>query len=173
MPKLEADKGQTWLGLDPGASGGLALLGWDGSVETFALANATDRQVWDWLILIKPSFAAIEKVGGYIGVGQPGSAMFQFGRSTGKLIGFLVAADIPFEEVPPQRWQRDLGITPRKKASKKGAGESKTEFKRRLRSRAEALFPKARITNDVADSLLIAEWCRRSRGSSEATCTNG
>lgn len=166
MPKLEISR-RAFLGIDPGATGAAVLLFDDDSVDVLRLSKVTDAEAWKWFAgtaQAVDAFACIEKVGGYVGVGQPGSAMFQFGRSTGKLLGFLVAAGIPFEEVSPQAWQKALGIAPRRKKSKKGGpGESGTEWKRRLRQKAEELFPDVEMTNDLADALLIAEHCRRVR----------
>lgn len=155
-----------YLGIDPGASGGFAIVWDDRSIVTTKFQ--TDLEDWQWLrdrTAEGMVFAALEKVGGYIGTPQPGSAMFKFGASWGRLRGFLTAASVPFEEPTPQRWQKDLNIAPRRKASKKrGTGESKTDFKRRLRDKAQSLFPYVTITNDIADALLIAEWLKRQKG---------
>lgn len=156
------DAGTRYIGMDPGASGGIAVIdvGANGtSVSLHTLGNSTDKQTTEFLRFVRsPCRAAIEKNSGYVGgVGNTGSTMFVFGRSTGKLLGYLVALGIPHEEVTPRTWQKALGIPPRKKT------ESKAQFKRRLRHRAEQLFPEARVTLATADALLIAEFCRRKR----------
>jgi hypothetical protein len=103
------------------------------------------------------SFAVIEKVGAMPGNGV--SSMFKFGRGTGVLIGCLIAAGIPFAEVTPQVWQKGFGIPTRRK---KGRGaESKTDFKNRLRSVAQKLFPRVDVTSETADALLLALYCQR------------
>jgi hypothetical protein len=138
---------------------------------------ATERDLWDWLKDFGPgplktvaegfglrspagspdSFAVLEKVGGYVGEAQPGSAAFKFGMSYGALRMALTAAGIPFDEVTPQRWQKTLGVTPREK------GEPKSSFKARLKTKAQSLFPRTSITLKTADALLLAEYCRRLR----------
>jgi len=146
------------VGIDPGASGAVAIL--DATTTIHSLNGVTDRITWEVFRYFDPArtFAAIEANTGYVGgAGNPGSAMFKFGVSTGKLIGFLVAAGVPFETVTPRTWQKSLGITSRKRT------ESKSQFKRRLRERAERLFPSVKVTLATADALLIAEWCRRKR----------
>lgn len=162
---------KTYLGVDPGASGGLALLTVrDGSPASVLTAPmpATDRDVWEWIgnntfmdleDLDMPT-ASIEKVGGYIaGQKQPGSAMFKFGASYGGLRMALTAAGIPFEEVTPQKWQKGLGIAPRR------GNEGKTAWKNRLKAHAQGLYPFARMTLAVCDALLIATYCwRKSEG---------
>ena len=147
-----------FLGIDPGASGGLAVVSAIGQDST--AMPATERDAWDWIRSSYASCAAIEKVQGYIGPGTafPGSAMFRFGQSYGFLRGCLIAAGISFEEVTPQRWQKGLGVAPRGKQESKGA------FKNRLKAKAQQLFPNVKVTLATADALLIAEYCRRKHG---------
>lgn len=163
MPPLPSARPTLYIGIDPGASGGLACLTPGGVYHT--PMPETERDVWDWVNDTpkyrangSPCFAVIEKVGGYIqGNKLPGSAMFNFGRSYGGLRMALIAAGIPFEEATPQRWQKTLGIPSRKK------DESKGQFKNRLKARAQQLFPSVKVTLATADALLIAEYCRRLR----------
>ena len=164
MPRISC--GCYWIGIDPGVSGGLAAIDGSGCVDLLA-KPATDQDVWQWLCLkqggvgFSPAiecFAVIEQNTGYVGgAGNPGSAMFKFGCSHGMLEGFLVAASIPYEQITPGQWQRALGIQPRRKGKGK---ESKTQFKNRLKQRAQQLFPGKPITLATADAVLIAYYCR-------------
>lgn len=70
-------------------------------------------------------------------------------------LALLMAADIPHEECPPQRWQKDLRITPREK------GEMDSRWKARLRQVASRLYPAERITGWNADAVLLATWLQR------------
>lgn len=161
---------RVYVGVDPGASGGLVALDGDGWTLSSPMPK-TDADLLDWFrSLTRPQSPAlepvafIEKVGGYIGgVGHPGSAMFKFGESYGRLRMALCAAGIPHTEVQPSIWQKALGIASRKKGKKvRGklvGGESKTQFKNRLKARAQQLFPHVKVTLDVADALLIAHYC--------------
>ena len=168
MPRLVDEVyGNVYLGIDPGRSGGAAIVtgGHNLRAECFSFSNATDRQIWEWLKrhAVTINFAMIEQNTGYIGSkdgkdqGNPGSAMFVFGKNTGIVLGFLIAADIPYREVPPHVWQKELSIPKRKYKEKKG------DFKRRLREHAERLFPKDAFTQATCDAALIAEYCRRAR----------
>jgi hypothetical protein len=171
-----------YLGIDPGVSGGLVTL-WGSQVRAQSMPS-TLADLWGWFREQRDQalemkglgelFAVVEKVGGYIGEGRPGSAMFNFGVSYGTLLMGLTAAEIPYEEVTPQRWQKAMGITPRKKAKVDKTAqdegrkqwipaESTTQFKNRLKARAQQLFPKVKVTLAVSDALLIAEYCRRWR----------
>lgn len=163
MPKVSRPK-SIYIGIDPGASGGLVALGYDGSSRITSMPES-EADVWLWLSAFGPPriaqvFAVIEQVGGHVGgAGQPGSAMFKFGMSYGGLRMALTTASIPFEAVTPQRWQRAMGVTPRDG----NGGETKTQFKNRLKARAQQLFPREKVTLATADALLIAEYCRRFR----------
>lgn len=162
---------RVWIGIDPGASGGLAAIveqvnGAPGIVNPVVAVGMpeTEKDVWDWIrahasILYEP-FAVIEKVGGFIKedyhVRGMGHSMFQFGRSYGFLRGCLTAAGVPFVEVQPQVWQKALKIPARKQ-------QAKTAWKNRLKAAAQQLFPDLTITLKTADALLIAEFCRQMR----------
>ena len=147
-----------YLGIDPGASGGLAVIDGGKHVETTSMP-ATEKDIWLWVCMEqREQRAVIEYNTGFVGgEGNPGSAMFKFGTNHGLLEMALIAAAIPYEKVSPAKWQKALGITPRKK----GVGaESRTQFKNRLKSRAQSLFPSAKVTLSTCDALLIAHYCR-------------
>jgi hypothetical protein len=154
-----------FIGIDPGTSGGLAWLSSSpGTGPAARSMPATERETWEWIkehdvgmAVGWTSFCVIEKVQGYIGGAHPGSAMFKFGQSYGGLLMALTAAEIPFEAVTPQVWQKALGIPSRVK------DETKEAWKRRLKVIAERLFPSVKVTLATADALLIAEYCRRKR----------
>lgn len=158
---------RVYVGIDPGASGGIAILT-DGTPKLWSMtAMGTLEDQWDFFRVLEkikdgdPTldiFVGIEKVGGYVGGNPtPGSAMFNFGVGWGTLRAFVVAAGLPFEEIPPQRWMKTFGM----KADKK---ETKTAWKNRLKQKAQSLFPGEKITLATADALLIAEHVRRTRG---------
>lgn len=143
-----------YIGIDPGKAGGLVLLGKVLVIDAIKMP-ATERDIWNWFadISYKFPFAVIEKVHS-----QPGNAaraMFTFGWGYGGLRMALTARGIPFEEVMPSVWLRGLDIPKQKKT------ESKTQFKNRLKAKAQQLFPTVEVTLATADALLIAEFCRR------------
>jgi len=154
-----------YVGIDPGASGGIAIIDdeEDGVMPVLVPMPKTEKDVWRPLSEIASDgrlvFAVIEKVGGYIpgSRGNIGSAMFRFGMSCGFLRGCLIAAAIPFDEVAPKTWQKALGVIPRRGAETRG------QFKNRLKAKAQQLFPRCDVTLAIADALLLAEHCRRIR----------
>ena len=172
MPKapLPTSVGAIYVGIDPGKSGGVSVLVPRSQFPTGIGDLKADLNMFkmpvtemDMLDMFR-SFkslrtieyrAYVELVGGYAGEGQPGSAMFNFGFITGAARTACLAAGIPLEVVAPATWQKALSIPSRKKT------ESKTQWKNRLKGVAQRLFPAENIILQVADSVLIAEYCRR------------
>lgn len=160
---------KAYIGIDPGASGAICVLPEDELPAVLRFINSTDKQICDFFSTISMSydcFAVMELVGAMPGQGV--SSMFNFGNSFGFIRGVLVATSIPFELKVSRTWQKALGFAPRRiergeDKKELPSSESKTEFKRRLREKAEQLFPNVKMTNDVADAYLIAEYCRRTR----------
>jgi len=92
----------------------------------------------------------LEKVGGYAGSkGAPGSAMFNFGRNVGFLLGLIASTKTRLIEVPPQRWQKTLQC-----GVKATYG---TGWKGHLKQIAQQRHPRQVITLKTADALLILE----------------
>lgn len=150
-------KNRIIIGIDPGASGAIAVIS-SYSIETFNLSN-TESDIADFLYKVigevedSNIFCIIEKVWAFPGQGV--SSSFKFGVSYGFMRGMLIALSIPFEETIPRTWQKEF-VVPRNKKN-----ESKTQFKNRLKSKAQQLFPNIKVTLANADALLIAEFARR------------
>lgn len=167
------------VGIDPGASGGIAVLFCGFKVPTVRKALVYKMPPSPELLLAlftelaeeaKCSTSyhyAIEKVGGYVaGNPAPGSAMFNFGEGYGSLkMAALATTGSSPQEVRPQDWQKGLGIETRRaegRGKKRKHVETKAQFKKRLRLLAAEMFPSVKVTASVADALLIAEFVRRS-----------
>ena len=107
------------LAIDPGVHGALATYEWADDDALWAvdkLAGSPQELFWQCSKhkvtaegLSAPPVAVIEDVGGFIGIPQPGSRMFTFGRSYGQLEGILVALGFRIHRVRPQKWQGELG----------------------------------------------------------------
>lgn len=153
-----------FLGIDPGASGGVACLTADRDVvlavampETDAdllavLAGAVDR-------VKSPSLChgTLEKVHSSPQMGV--TSAFTFGMQYGRVRMALAALHIPFDEVAPPRWQRRLECL-------SGGDKSVTKV------RAQQLFPGVKVTHYIADALLLAEFCRRTHCSDPLSSTS-
>lgn len=146
-----------FIGIDPGKAGGIAILGEDGSVEVISMPE-TEKDIFHAIRAWKnlSAVALIEKVHAMPKQGVTSS--FTFGMGYGGLRMALVANKISFNEVTPQKWQKELGIVPRKK------DEGKPDFKKRLRAKAQQLFPEVEVNLKTCDALLIALYARNSLG---------
>ncbi len=151
-----------FIGIDPGVSGGIAVIGDSGYVIATHKMPATGRDLIDLLAPYSddtPGFepvACIEKVNpGVFGHGKAGMKMgvvsaFTFGRNVERAHMALLAQRIPYDEVLPVKWQTTLGC--RSKGDKNVT-----------KARAQQLFPHVKVTHAIADALLIAEFCRRTQ----------
>lgn len=159
----------TYIGIDPGVSGGIALID-QGPVSNEPGAvkmPATERDIWDVFRTMetRPIFAYIEKLGGMPRdeqgrARQSGTTMFKMGLNNGLLRMALVASGIPFDEVLPKKWQAEFGLLKR-------PNETQTAKKNRHKQKAQQLFPSLKVTHATADALLLAEYCRRIRTSNQ------
>lgn len=168
MPNL-SPKRIWYLGIDPGAQGGLAAVYYSPPEETRVVSAINmpddDGEIGTWLDQWASylTLAIIEQVQGYMapqkkegdGFVAGSAAMFNFGVNYGALRMALRDRGIPFTEIRPQAWQKALGVTPRLKK------ETKTKFKNRLLILAKETFPTRVVTLHTADALLLAEYCRK------------
>lgn len=147
-----------YVGIDPGAKGGVAVIA-KKSVLVWRMPD-NDTDLYDLFRIIainKEMTGMLEKVHSMPGQGV--SSVFTFGEGFGKLQMALCASQIPYELVTPQKWQKALGIPSRKTGGDKGA--AKREHKNNLLQHAQRLFPKVKLTLATADALLIALYCKR------------
>lgn len=148
------------VAIDPGASGAVAVRWADGrvTVEPFR----AETEMLDFLRSLKEASdeegagvrVVIEKVGGFVGGrGNPGSAMFNFGRNYGYYLGVCDALGFATSFVAPGVWQKRYPT--RAKSAK-----DKIVHKRELKEHAARLYPELKVTLLTADALLILDWAR-------------
>lgn len=149
-PYMSYYKDNLIIGIDPGAAGGIAVY----SLTKKRMVNVikmpeTPTDLYCFLKLHSfNSKCFLEKVGGIPGNGA--NAMFNFGKGYGHLEMALLACRIPTETVTPQKWQKEFQIGVR------GKNTSKTDWKNKLKAKAQQLFPGYNITLAVCDAMLIA-----------------
>lgn len=141
-----------YLGIDPGANGGFAIVNSDRKlIEYLDLSKGGPADWLSWLDAnATECHTAIEEVGGMPNMRPQG--MFKFGWNVGVLHAFLTARQMPFVTVRPQAWMKALNIPSRKAKD----GETQHDYKKRLREVAQRLFPSEKITANIADACLIA-----------------
>lgn len=138
---------QTLIAIDPGAAGGVAWRDADGVVHAVPMPEGMTAQV-DFLRGLAaqlPGVAAVmEKVGTYVPGNHVGSAC-TFARHCGHLEAALYAVGVPFTEVAPQVWMKQLGSLPADKSLRKKA----------IRELMARRFPSLSVTLKTADALAL------------------
>ena len=157
-----------YLGIDPGANGGMAALT-NKLVYIQPLSNLTLQETYHllqaWTMDEGKIIACMEQqdprpTKWFSKEGK--KWMSSILRSTCILYGnyckmeaLLVALEAEYVLTPAKRWQSGLNIKARAKK------ETNTSWKNRLKTKAQQLFPKQRVTLAICDALLIAEYTRR------------
>ena len=138
------------LGIDPGQNGSVAVLN---GVSIFI--KKMPETPTDLLNFLKSFSKAdcvcyFEKVHGQPGMG--GASMFTFGKNFGHIEMALIAAGIKTVTISPQKWQKVFSL------GTKSQCVSGTEWKNKLKAKAQQLFPKCQIFLWGADAALIAQY---------------
>lgn len=148
------------IGIDPGLSGGIAVLGTDGNVVDVCKMPPTPNDILDYLrnhCCHNMSNADVVCYMEKVGMGMPGQsskATATLARHCGHLEMALLSLGISTNDVTPNKWEKfyQLGSS---------RGHSKTEWKNKLKAKAQQLFPGEKVTLAVCDALLIAEYGRK------------
>lgn len=145
------------IGIDPGLSGALAVLGADGSLERVAdLPTIRDGKL-SWIdggalqsMLIdslrgRTARAIVERVQAFPTQGR--SSCFNFGVGFGSVLSILQARHLSIEFVTPAVWKRAMGLSSDKRASL---------------DKARLLYPDADLSlqkhEGRAEAILLARW---------------
>ena len=137
-----------YLGIDPGASGGIGAIWDDGQAfSSQCRFDWTEHDIVDWLksFDLDRCCAVLEKVNAMPKQGV--SSTFKFGSQFGFCRGVLTSLEIPFKMVTPQKWQTAMGCR---------TGGDKNVSK----AEAQRRWPKIKMTHRNADCLLLAEYAR-------------
>lgn len=150
----------TLIAIDPGASGGIAIIELDGTITAVPMP-ATERDLYELLIrTTERSFSTVAFVEAVHSSPQMGVvSAFKFGQSVGAIRMACLASDIRVEYVSPQKWQKELGLL----SKGRGLGQGDTAKKNRNKAKCQELFPGIKVTHKIADALLIAEFGRRQK----------
>lgn len=154
-------KTKHYIGIDPGSSSGcIAIISKAGCGElrsTIEFSKYTTKEWFDELksIADHDCVAVLEKVHGMPGMNVV--AISSFMKNVGHIEMALLALDIPFTEVTPQSWMKHYNL-------KKDKDESKPDWKRRLREHLQRIMPDFKVTNNNADAMLLAIYCKEIHG---------
>lgn len=151
---------RTLIAVDPGKSGGIAIWPEGAHFPTAFAMPETDGDLVLELRTLKDASTAepvafIEQVTGFRpGRKQPGSHMFTFGENYGFIRAVLQTLGFRIELVRPQQWQRALALGT-------SSGLEPRDWKNKLKTKAQQLYPSCKVTLKTADALLLLEYARR------------
>ena len=151
------EKVRAWIGIDPGKSGAMAVIWRDKTLQPTLIpytgslcykVNFDDLAAHGVRIVVERLFARPGKL-------SSAKANFELGRCMGELETMLAMVGLPFQEVTPQAWQKEFGIS----------GDKQTHI-----DCVKRLFPGVSLKRSekcvkdfdgYADALLMAEYARR------------
>lgn len=144
------------IGIDPGKNGGIAVVDCTGAIVDVVKMPETMQDLLDYLRdLASPDAVCYMESVGFGMPGQSSSATAKFARHCGHLEMALLALGIPVVTVTPNKWEKSFQLG-------KSGEYTKTEWKNRLKGKAQQLFPSLgrRITLCTCDALLLARYGR-------------
>jgi Holliday junction resolvasome RuvABC endonuclease subunit len=141
----------SYLGIDPGAKGGMALI----TGSDYSVWNLPETPSDQLALLVDTVLPLCESLGtipvtmieqiGYLPKIMPPTSIVKLARSYGVLLGLLTGR-VAYREIPPSRWQKALKC--------QTGGDKKVTY-----AMAQRLYPHVKITHNVADAILIARYC--------------
>jgi hypothetical protein len=147
--------------IDPGSAGG--IVNSDGNSVRTTPMPPTDQGIIDELnfglseaemIGENPPLCYLEDLVKYAGRNMPSSSMAVYASNWGIIKGMARALGYRVVLVPPKKWQKALGLG-------SATGMKKTEWKNKLKQRAEELYPQVKVTLALADALLMFEAAKK------------
>jgi crossover junction endodeoxyribonuclease RuvC len=143
---------RSFIGIDPGKKGAIAIIDVYSSNERAILTTIKmPDTVHDLVFEIgelspgEDTTVILEKV--HSMPGNSARSMFTFGKWYGYVEAALAQAGFSYKEVAPNTWMKKMGC-------QTGGDKNVTKAK------AQQLWPKMKITHNIADSILIAEYAR-------------
>jgi hypothetical protein len=143
-----------YIGIDPGQKGGIAfILG--STVTTAPYSDSFLKTVCDIIKQYEDvqAVCCLEQV--HAMPKQGVTSMFNFGKNFGYIKGVLEAHNIPYQEVPPQKWKKEFSLN--------GEKEKSIEACRQLFPNTSLLATERckKEHDGMAEALLMAEYARR------------
>lgn len=149
-------------GVDPGASGcAVQISSCRGYVRVAPFSKQRDE------LCILRRFQELESLHVFLErvnsrpTDDPYSA-FKFGSNFGFVRGVLLAVFGGYEFVEPKTWQFEFGLGGKHAPLGSTASQEYAARKRAHKAKAQELFPDIKVTLEIADALLIAEYGYRS-----------
>ena len=146
---------KTIIAVDPGVSGGLAIKQ-DDLIELHSMPETLSEM---HRILAdnrtKDSEIYIEDIPKFTGKNIPSSTTAVLFQSMGRLEGIAIALGYSLHRIPPKMWQEPLGLGKAKDCA------NSSEWKRKLKNKAQELYPHLDVTLKTSDALLILDHAKK------------
>ena len=146
-----------FIGIDPGKKGGIACIDTESGIrytEPYSDNGLIDLcKCESYGGKTEHIICCLEKVGAMPGQGVV--SMFSFGQSVGYIKGILEAFRIPYQEITPQKWKREFGLTSDKAKSAEICGRLFPDISLLATERCR------KPHDGMAEALLMAEYARR------------
>ena len=141
----------SFIGIDPGASGGIALIS-NGQIKAYKCPKSTKDMSVVFSIAYEKNgpktIVGLEKV--WARPTDARSSAFKFGMNYGKWIGISANHETDIKYITPQTWMKYYNVPKLKKEQRK----------RWLKDKAKELYPKEKVTLYTADAILIAHYLK-------------
>lgn len=139
------------IGIDPGKSGAAVLITLNRKIHILRFQNKTKEQIrnqfFEWTLWYQIE-GFVEQVHHISGGG--GTSAFTFGMARQFAEDCFLFNHIDYQSVAPQVWQRSFKL---------GKAMLSTKVRKHAHlDKAKELFPDLKITLDLADALLIAQY---------------
>lgn len=145
-----------FVGIDPGVHGGIAILYDDGDVAAFQMPDSDEAITAALSIFAHRTFrVSIEQIPKFCGAARfaerqiMGSSLAVLYGNYRFCCGVLRGIGNPAALLAPLRWQNLVECRNRERLDQ-------PSWKRKLKARAQELFPDTKVTLATADALLIA-----------------
>jgi len=142
-----------YIGIDPGAKGGFAVMHNTDLELVFDFDKASFLDIVTSLAKEQEATrCCVERV--HAMPGQGSVSMFSFGQNFGWILGVLEACEISYQLIEPRKWKAEYGLNSDKQKS--------IEVCRQLFPKAELIPKGCRVPRDGrAESILLCEYARR------------
>ncbi len=150
----------TFVGIDPGVNGGIAIIKKD---EVIAIKMPTFEKDYDInsIVSLLLDHMPITKVGiekVHANPKMARSACFNFGKGLGVLEGLVAALRIPYKLIPPKTWQKKMhdGVTGEDTKTKSIKAVSRLYPLLSLKATSRSV----KDHDGIADAIMIAEYTK-------------
>lgn len=140
------------IGIDPGKIGGMAVASAKDIYEAYSFKNKQSNEIYvmllAWVEKYKVNTAYVEDV--HSMPYQSAQSGFTFGKELAKIETCLNIINIQIVKIAPAKWQRAMMCLTK--------GNKRITY-----DRAKKLFPNIKITHQIADACLIANYGAREK----------